>query len=91
MGAAGGLVWPIGFGVLFLGELKLPFPLTPIFYVLNIFNPMAYFPEIHFHSHLDISGSTALPFDFDGQTIVAFCVFVAACLIATYNWKRMQA
>ncbi|HEY1728822.1 MAG TPA: hypothetical protein VGG22_10645 [Candidatus Baltobacteraceae bacterium] len=91
LGAAGGLVWPIGFAVLFLGELNLPFPLTPIFYVLNVFNPMAYFPETHFHGHLDISGSTALPFDFTGQTIVAFCIFVVSCAIATYNWKRMQA
>ncbi len=91
LAAAGGLAWPIGFAVLFLGELNLPFPLTQIFYVLNVFNPMAYFPEIHLHGHLDISGSAALPFDFAGQTIVAFCLFAVGCVIATYNWKRMQA
>ncbi len=91
LAAAGGLVWPIGFGIDFLAEINLPFPLAQIFYVINIFNPMAYFPETHLHSHMDITGSTVLPFDFNGQTILAFAIFVAGCVIATYNWKRMQA
>jgi len=91
LAAAGGLIWPIGFALDFLTEINLPFPLAQVFFVLNIFNPIAYIPTIRFHSHLEISASSPLPLDFNGQTIVALCIFVLACCIATYNWRRMQA
>lgn len=91
LGAAGGLIWPIGFAVEFLAEINLPAPLTQIFHALNIINPIAYFPEVHVMHHVTITSSTALPFDFNGQTYLAFGIFVVACIIATYNWKRMQA
>lgn len=91
LGAAGGLIWPIGIATEFLAELNLPPPLTQMFHALNIINPLAYFPEIHIVHHVNITASTALPLDFNAQTIMAYCIFVAACVIAAYNWKRMQA
>jgi hypothetical protein len=91
LAAAGGLIWPIGLAIDFLAEINLPFPLAQIFYAINIFNPMAYIAGMQMGGHATITGSTALPFDFNGQTYLAFAIFVVSCIIATYNWKRMQA
>jgi len=93
LSAANGLIWPVGLAIQFLAMINLPFPLAQIFNAINIFNPFAYgLSEQHGHiaSHV-ASDSPYLPFDFTGQTILAFCIFVACCVIATYNWKRMQA
>ena len=91
LAAAAGLVWPIGFAVEFLAEINLPFPLGQLFRALNVVNPMAYLPEIHVMHHVNISPSTALPFDFMSQTVMAFCITAIALVVAAYNWKRMQA
>jgi hypothetical protein len=91
LGAAGGIIWPVSLAVEFLAAINLPFPLGQIFYVINVFNPIAYLSGLHGSSHVQVTPSEALPFDFTTQTILAFCIFVAGCVIATYNWKRMQA
>ena len=91
LAAAGGIIWPIGIGIDFLASINLPFPLAQIFYVLNVINPIAYITGLSVHGHVDISSSTTLPLDFNGQTMLAFGIFVVGCIIATYNWKRMQA
>jgi hypothetical protein len=90
VGAAGGLIWPIGIAVELLASINLPFPLSQIFFVINIFNPIAYGTELQAHTGRVVSDSP-LPLDFTGQTILAFCIFVVSCIVATYNWKRMQA
>jgi hypothetical protein len=89
LAAAGGIIWPIGLAVEFLASINLPFPLAQIFYVINIFNPIAYTSGMHGHA-AGVAADSPLPLDFTGQTVLAFCIFVASCIIATYNWKRMQ-
>ncbi|HTX03102.1 MAG TPA: hypothetical protein VMD07_05430 [Candidatus Acidoferrales bacterium] len=90
LGAAGGIIWPIGLAIEALASINLPFPLAQIFYAINIFNPIAYL-GLHGHGHVQLMSDSPLPFDFVGQTILALCIFVVSCIIATYNWKRMQA
>jgi hypothetical protein len=89
LAAAGGLIWPIGLAVEFLASINLPFPLAQIFYVINIFNPIAYTGGLH-SSHFRSASDSPLPFDFAGQTMLALCIFTVSCIIAVYNWRRMQ-
>ena len=93
LSAAGGLIWPIGLGIEFLASINLPLPLSKIFFAINIFNPIAYLSSVHGHGSqsAQVASDSPLPFDFVGQTELAFCIFALSCALAIYNWKRMQS
>lgn len=91
MSGVRGTWWPIAIALLVLAELPMPFPLKQIVAIVNWFNPMAYLPDLNGHGGV-ISMASLYPLAaFNAQTLVAYCIFIAACVIAIYNWKRMEA
>ncbi|MBV8720543.1 MAG: hypothetical protein JO277_00235 [Candidatus Eremiobacteraeota bacterium] len=93
LGAAIGIFWGAGWTSLILGEINLPV-IGPLLRVINLFNPIAYFPDYHSHGvnvnvGPEIAHTSLLSFDF--QTGLAYAICTIALIVATYNWKRMEA
>jgi len=93
LAAAQGLWWPVGIALLFLSEVRFPFPIAQLVTLVNFLNPLAYLPESRGHvvNVEFVQGAHPLTLGFDTTTIIAYCIFIAGCVIAIYNWKRMEA
>lgn len=93
LSAAMGLWWPTSIALLFLSQLRLPVGIAQIVTLVNFLNPLAYLPESHGHA-VDIrivDGAHPITLPFNEQTAVAYAIIVVALVVATYNWKRMEA
>jgi hypothetical protein len=92
-GAAVGIFWASAWVSLILSEI-LPSSLAQFFRIVNLFNPIAYMTDIHGHGVNVAAGpeqSHIFALTFTAQTILAYAIFVVACAVAIYNWKRMEA
>ena len=94
VGMAVGVLWGGGWIFIILGAVGFQTPIAQILSFINLFNPLAYFPDIHSHGfNIKIAGGTPqmFPIGFAAQTILAYVTFVVGCAVAIYNWKRMEA
>ncbi|MGH7716637.1 MAG: hypothetical protein ACREML_11645, partial [Vulcanimicrobiaceae bacterium] len=94
LGSAVGIYWGGAWTMLLLSGLHLPAPLGPLVTVVNLINPLAYFPEEHSHGVHIVTGGAAMhliAMPFGVTTALAYCIFVASIAVAIYNWKRMEA
>ena len=93
-GAAAGMSWAVFWGLLILRAIVdgLPAPLPQVVAALNLLNPLAYFTTKQGYSiTLAAAGTHTIPLPYSVQTILAYCIFVGGCIVATYAWKRMEA
>lgn len=90
-----GIFWGAAWATLILAELNLPFPLGQLLRLLNLLNPIAYFPSYQGHGVNVQMGPEELPhiptIAFDLQTLLGYAICLVALIVATYNWKRMEA
>lgn len=94
VGIAMGVLWGGGWIFIILGAIGFAPPIAQILSFINLFNPIAYFPEIHHGNiNIQIAGGTPQmsPIGFAAQTFLAYAIFVVGCAVAIYNWKRMEA
>jgi hypothetical protein len=90
IGVSWGLFWMLAL----LDAFSLPGIPGKLLIVLNIFNPMAYLPQVHAPNvdfQVGVLGLPPLPLTFDEQTVLVYTIFVVSCIVATYAWKRMEA
>lgn len=93
-GAAAGMSWAVFWGLLILRAIvnDFPPPLPQVIAALNLLNPLAYFTTKQGYSiTLAAAGTHTIPLPYSVQTILAYCIFVAGCIVAAYAWKRMEA
>jgi hypothetical protein len=92
-GAAAGMSWAVFWGLLILRALVIDFPapLPQIVAALNLLNPLAYFTTRQGYSiTLAAAGTHTIPLPYSIQTILAYGIFAAGCIVAAYAWKRME-
>ena len=93
-GAAAGISWAVFWGLLILRAVVIDFPapLPQVVAALNLLNPLAYFTTKQGYSiTLAAAGTHTIPLPYSVQTILAYFIFVAGCVVAAYAWKRMEA
>jgi hypothetical protein len=88
-----GVSWAVFWVLAILDALNFPGILGKLFVLLNVFNPMAYLPQSHAQNvdfQVGVLGLTPIPLTFNGQTGLAYTIFVVSCIVAIYAWKRME-
>jgi len=86
-----GLSWAVFWALIILDALNFPGPAGAVIVALNLFNPMAYLPQQHSSNFtVGVTGAPAFPLSFNEQTLLAYFIFFASCIVAIYAWKRME-
>jgi len=96
--AVAGIAWGVFWVLLIASAIQLPAVVAGLVGVLNIFNPLAYFLNIHGEMMLldpvslsEVSGRNLLTIGYTFQTLLAYAIFVAGCAGAALAWRRMEA
>ena len=92
-GSVAGVFWPTAWFALILSEI-VPFPFGELLRILNLLNPIAYIADSHGQGINATSGFEqphTIALTFAVKTILAYGIFAVACVVAIYNWKRMEA
>ena len=97
-GTAAGISWAVFWMLLLALAIPLPGPLHAIVDGINFLNPLAYFVTQRGDSVIvdpvslsEVTTSHVIPLAYGAQTILAYAIFVAGCIVATVAWRRMEA